>query len=40
MFALIFESPKLIMMFVLFGTIIGLSQFGGQPTNATPKSRR
>ncbi len=40
MFALILQSSKLIMMFVLFGTIIGLSQFGRQPANSTRTSRK
>ncbi len=34
MFALILESPKLIMVFVLIGTIVVLSRFGEQPVNA------
>ncbi len=40
MFALILESPKLIMMFVLVGTIIVLSHFGEQPAKAHSRSRR
>jgi hypothetical protein len=39
MFALILESPKLILMFVLIGTIIVLSHFGGQPAKARVRSR-
>lgn len=40
MFALILENPKLIMMFVLIGTIIVLSHFGEQPVKARLRSRR
>ncbi|HEY6025663.1 MAG TPA: hypothetical protein VIV09_02080 [Pseudolabrys sp.] len=39
MFALILESPKLITMFVLIGTIIVLSHFGEKPAKARIKSR-
>ena len=34
MFALMLESPKLVLMFVLIGTIIVLSHFGGQSAKA------
>jgi len=40
MFALILESPKVIMMFLLIGTIIVLSHFGEQPANVRPNRRR
>jgi len=33
MAALIFENSKLIIMFFLIGTIIGLSHFGSEPCN-------
>jgi hypothetical protein len=34
MLALMFESAKLIVMFALIGTIIGLSHFGTKPGTA------
>jgi hypothetical protein len=37
MFALILESHKLIMMFVLIGTIVVLSRFGEHPVK--PRTR-
>ena len=40
MFALILDSAKLIMMFVLIGTIIVLSHFGVQPAKARTGGRR
>lgn len=40
MFDLILEGHKVIMMFVLIGTIIGLSHFGKQPASARRTSRR
>jgi hypothetical protein len=40
MFDLILEGHKVIMMFVLIGTIIGLSHFGKQPASARRTNRR
>jgi hypothetical protein len=40
MFALMLESPKVIMMFMLIGAIIVLSHFGEQPANVKPDRRK
>jgi hypothetical protein len=40
MFMLILESPKLITMFVLIGTIVVLSYFGEQPAKTHTRGRR
>jgi hypothetical protein len=40
MAALMFANSKLILLFLLIGTIIGLSHFGGQPSQLSTRKRQ